>query len=271
MKRISIIFFVSIFLIINSNVISFAQRPVNKNYSSADKIKLFNGKNLDGWYTFLKDKGRNIDPNQVFQVKNGKIVISGEEFGCITSDAEYDNYKLLVEYKWGKRTFSPRVERARDSGILLHSTGEDGAYSGIWMHSIECQIIEGGTGDLLVVGDGTDKFSITCPVEPEKQNGSYIFSPTGKPATINKGRINWFGRDPDWKDVKDFRGTEDIEKPLGKWNKLECVVKNNEIIVYLNNILVNHATDVKPKKGRIQIQSECAEIIIRKFELSPLE
>ena len=26
------------------------------------KIKLFNGKNLDGWYTYLKDRGRNNDP-----------------------------------------------------------------------------------------------------------------------------------------------------------------------------------------------------------------
>ena len=49
----------------------------------------------------------------------------------------------------GQETCSPRVNNARDSGILLHSTGEDGAFSGIWMHSIECQLIEGGTGDRL--------------------------------------------------------------------------------------------------------------------------
>jgi hypothetical protein len=120
------------------------------------------------------------------------------------------------------------------------------------------------------VGDGTDRFSITCPVEPEKQNGSYRFSPAGKPVTINGGRINWFGRDPGWKDVKGFRGSEDVEKPVGKWNRLECIARGDEIIVYLNGTLVNRAMDVKPQKGKIQIQSEGAEIMIRKVDLTPL-
>jgi hypothetical protein len=105
-------------------------------------IDLFNGKDLSGWYIFLKEKGVNNDPNGVFTVKDGNIVISGEEFGCITTEDEFENYKLTVEFKWGKRTFYPREDRARDSGILLHSVGEDGASDGTWMHSIECQLIE---------------------------------------------------------------------------------------------------------------------------------
>ena len=234
------------------------------------KIQLFNGKNLNGWYTFIKGKGRNIDPDKVFTVQNGLIRISGEEFGCITTNEEFDNYKLLVEFKWGDITFAPRIEKARDSGVLLHSTGEDGGYSGIWMHSIECQIIEGGTGDLLVVGDGSEKFSVTCPVTPEKQGGSYVFQHSGNLVTINSGRINWFGRDPEWKDVKGFRGERDVEKPAGKWNKIECIVKGKEILIYLNGTLVNHAVDVQPQKGRIQIQSEGAEIFFKRIELTLL-
>jgi hypothetical protein len=234
------------------------------------KIHLFNGKNLDGWYTFLKGKGRNNDPNKVFTVQNGLIRISGEEFGCITSNDDYDNYKLEVEFKWGELTFTPRVGKARDSGVLLNSTGKDGGYSGIWMHSIECQLIEGGTGDMLVVGDGSKKFSLTCPVEAEKQGGSYVFKPNGAPATIHEGRINWYGRDPAWKDVKEFRGAKDIEKPIGKWNELVCIVQGKEITIYLNGTLVNHAMDVQPRKGRIQIQSEGAEILLRRVDLIPL-
>lgn len=234
------------------------------------KIHLFNGKNLDGWYTFIKDKGRNIDPKKVFTVQKGLIRISGEEFGCITTNEEYENYRLLVEFKWGDETFEPRVDKARDSGVLLHSTGEDGGYSGIWMYSIECQVIEGGTGDLLVVGDGSKKYSLTCPVANSKQGDSFVFDPSGKTETINGGRINWFGRDPGWIDVKGFRGVKDVENPVGKWNKIECIVKGPEITVYLNGILVNHAVDVKPQKGRIQIQSEGAEIFFRKVELTSL-
>ena len=269
-KRTVVISLVFTFLMVNFSEMVFAQSPAAVQTPSGRKVELFNGKNLDGWYTFIKGKGKNTDPNHVFQVIKRNIVISGEEFGCITTNDEYENYKLLVEYRWGERTFDPRVEKARDSGVLIHSIGDDGGYSGIWMFSIECQLIEGGTGDLLVVGDGTDRFSITCPVEPEKQNGSYRFSPAGKPVTVNGGRINWLGRDAGWKDVKGFRGSDDVEKPVGKWNRLECIARGNEIMVYLNGTLVNRAMNVKPQKGKIQIQSEGAEIMVRKIALTPL-
>jgi hypothetical protein len=243
--------------------------PERKNGKKSD-LQLFNGKNLDGWYTFIRERGKNVDPKKVFTVKNGMIRISGEEFGCITSNDEFENYKIIVEFKWGEITYAPRADKARDSGLLLHSVGEDGGSDGTWMHSIECQIIEGGTGDFIVVGDGSNKFSITCPVAPDKQGGSYVYQPSGNKATINSGRINWFARDPEWKDSKGFRGAKDIEKPVGKWNKIECIVKDKEIFIYLNGTLVNHAVDVQPQKGRIQIQSEGAEIFFRQIVLTPL-
>ena len=203
-------------------------------------------------------------------MKDGIIRISGEEWGCITTNKEFENYHLVTEFKWGEIVFEPRKEKARDSGILLHSQGEDGSKNGIWIHSIECQVIEGGTGDFIVVGDGSDKFQITSTVASEKQGDSYVFQLDGKPETINSGRINWFARDAEWKDVFDFRGENDVERPVGEWNKLECIVLNGTISIYLNGILVNKATNVKPKKGRIQIQSESAEIFFRKVELTPL-
>jgi hypothetical protein len=175
-----------------------------------------------GWYTFVKGKGTGIDPKQIFTVGDGLIKISGEEYGCITTNDEYSDYKLIVEFKWGPRTFTPRVDRARDNGILLHSTGVDGGYSGTWMYSIECQIIEGGTGDFLVVGDGTDKFSLTSNVAPKKPGGGNVYMPGGQPLTINKGRVDWFARDPNWKDVLGFRGEKDVEKEVGKWNRMYC-------------------------------------------------
>ena len=233
-------------------------------------IHLFNGKNLDGWYTFLQNRGRGNDPKKVFTVHDGLIRISGEEWGCITTNEEYRNYRLIVEFRWGTQTYAPRVNNAMDNGILLHSIGEDGGSEGIWMHSIECQIIEGGTGDFIVVGDGSPQFAITSPVAPEKQGGTYIFQLKGSPETINGGRINWFGRDPNWKDVKGFRGKNDIENPAGEWNLLECIAEGDKISIILNGTLVNQALNVKPSRGRIQIQSEGAEIFFRKVELTPL-
>ncbi|WP_349314018.1 DUF1080 domain-containing protein [Chitinophaga sp. MM2321] len=234
-------------------------------------IRLFNGQNLDGWYTFLHGRGRDADPKKVFTVNKGMLRVSGEEFGCITSDKEYDNYKLIVEFRWGDRTFSPRTNNARDNGILMHSTGADGAFDGTWMHSFECQLIEGGSGDFIVVGDGTDKYTLSTKVLPEKQGGCYVFSPSGDSVTVNGGRINWYGRDPEWKDVLGFRGKQDVERTPGKWNRMECICRGDEIFIVLNGKLVNHAFRVKPSRGRIQIQSEGAEIFFRRIDLRELK
>jgi hypothetical protein len=68
----------------------------------------------------------------------------------------------------------------------------------------------------------------------------------------------------------DFRGPQDVEKSVGEWNTLECHVLDGEITVYLNGVLVNRALDSKPKSGRIQIQSEAAEMLVRKVDLYPI-
>lgn len=234
------------------------------------QVKLFDGHSLDGWYTFLQDRGRNNDPKGVFTVSDGMIRISGEEWGCITTEDEYENYKIVVEYKWGELTHEPRLNNARDCGLLLHSQGEDGGSQGIWMHSIECQIIEGGTGDFIVVGDGSDQFQVTCNVRTDPQGNHFFSSLGGQLLTIKEGRINWYDRDPEWKDIKGFRGKQDMENPAGEWNTLECIVSGGQISVILNGTLVNQAMAVKPAKGRIQIQSESAEVFIRRVELTPL-
>jgi len=239
-------------------------------YKTAENkyLPLFNRKDLDGWYTFLKDRGRDNDPKKVFTVDKGMIRISGEEWGCITTNQDYENYRLILEFKWGEKTYEPRLDRARDSGLLLHSIGEDGGSQGIWMHSIECQIIEGGTGDFIMVGDGSDDFQITGTVSANKQGNNYVYDPNGEQATINRGRINWFDRDPNWQGVLGFRGKNDVEKPAGEWNTLVCIVNGDEITIYLNDVLVNKATKVKPHRGKIQIQSEGAELFIRRVDLA---
>jgi len=61
-----------------------------------------------------------------------------------------------------------------------------------------------------------------------------------------------------------------VEKPAGEWNTLECIADGDRLSIYLNGVLVNEATNVKPQKGSIQIQSESAEIFFRRVDLTPL-
>ena len=235
-----------------------------------ETIHLFNKKDLSRFYTYLKKRGRNNDPKKVFTIQDGVLRISGEEWGLLTTEEEYTTYRLVVEYKWGDETFPPRENGVRDSGVWLHAIGEDGAYrgEGNWMRGIEANIIEGGTGDLKPIGDGSDQFSLTAHVAPKKVQG-LVYQADGRKKTINLGRINWWGRDPGWNDTKGFRGKNDVEKPLGEWNRYELVVKGPSLDVFLNGVLVNQAVDVKPQKGRIGFQSEGAEIFFRRIDLVP--
>jgi hypothetical protein len=236
--------------------------------------KLFNGKDLTNFYTYLvapkkgeKPYGKNNDPQKVFTVVDSAIRVSGEVWGCFTTEKEYENYHLIVGFKWGEKTGPQREKAARDSGILLHCVGEDGV-AGPWMEGIECQMIEGGTGDLLFVkGKGQPKATVTV-----KQIGKqWYYDPKGEPREFAGGRANWWGRDPGWKDIKGFRGKQDVEKALGEWNTLECICAGDTITNILNGVIVNRCTKSSHAKGKILFQSEGAEVFFRRIELLPLK
>jgi len=239
-------------------------------------IALFNGKDLTNFYTFLRGHGKNKDPEGVFTVHDGMIHVTGKTFGCFTTDKEYSNYHLVVEFKWGEKTWPPREDRTRDSGILLHCVGEDGAAGGVWMESIECQMIEGGTGDFILV-KGKEQTTMTAECEkrrtgPEgKEHDEFYYKPGGEAHKFPPGRINWFGRDPLWKDVKGFRGKKDVEKPVGEWNRLECICDGDKITNVLNGTVVNAGSQASLTRGKILFQSEGAEVFFRKIELKPLK
>ncbi|HEX5471488.1 MAG TPA: family 16 glycoside hydrolase, partial [Lacipirellulaceae bacterium] len=99
-------------------------------------IRLFDGKTLGDCYTWLKDTKRN-DPRHVFTVSNGMIHISGDGLGGLVTNKRYRDYHLVLEFKFGERTWQNRKNAARDSGCLIHSNGIDGGYEGCWMPSIE--------------------------------------------------------------------------------------------------------------------------------------
>lgn len=246
----------------------------------ARPLKLFNGKDLTNFYTYLRGSGKNKDPEQVFTVQDGAIRVSGQVFGGFITEREFENYHLVVEFKWGEKTFPPRAKATRDSGILLHCVGEDGAAGGVWMESIECQMIEGGTGDFILVGGKKTTPSMTAEVEfrptgkqekdKERRKEPY-FKPGGKAMKFTGGRINWFGRDPDWKDELGFRGKKDVEKAIGEWNRLECICDGDKITNVLNGVVVNQGTGASHARGKILFQSEGAEVFFRRIDLMPLK
>lgn len=239
-----------------------------------EKIQLFNGRDLTHFYTWLASPGKgappygkNNDPEKVFTVHDGMIHVSGKVFGGLITEKEYADYHLVVEFRWGSRTWPPREKAARDSGILLHCTGQEGAAFGVWMESIECQIIEGGTGDFILVA-GKNKPQLT--VEAEQHNGEWYYRPGAPPRLFTSGRINWYGRDPAWQDRLGFRGRNDVEHPLGQWNRVECICAGDSITNMVNGKVVNRGHKASHTRGKILLQSEGAEIFFRTVELYPL-
>ena len=66
-------------------------------------IRLFNGKDLTGLTTWLRDTKR-ADPRRVFRVTDGLLHVTGDGFGYLAAETSYRDYRVVLEHKWGRRT-----------------------------------------------------------------------------------------------------------------------------------------------------------------------
>ncbi len=242
-------------------------------------LRLFNGKDLSGWKTWLLDS-RYDDPRRVYSVQDGLLRISGEGWGYLSTLESYRDYHLVVEFRWGASNWEPRSGKARDSGIFLHAVGPDGnSYDGqgAYRAAIECQIMQGAVGDLMLIRgrweDGSDvPVRLSARVAAQRDaDGWYTWDPSGQTVHLERiGRINWRHKDPGWQDRWDFRGANDIESPPGEWTRVDCLAREDSIRVKVNGQWVNEVTKVYPSAGAILLQCEGSEIFFRRVDLLPL-
>ena len=235
---------------------------------------LFNGKDLTGWDTWLgvphgkgKDQlvGLNKDPIGVYSVVDvdGKpaIRISGEVWGAITTTEEFENYHLKLEFKWGEKKWPPREKQKRDSGLLYHCVGPQGAQGSYWMRSQELQIQEGDVGDYYpVAGAG-------ATVEVTRGKGPTAYKKGGEKVVVPSKEIG--GRV-----VKSADGEK-----KGEWNTVELFVHGRTSVHVVNGranmVLTESWQTVKGKdepltKGKLQLQSEGAEVFYRNIAIRPI-
>jgi 3-keto-disaccharide hydrolase len=200
------------------------------------------------------------------------IHASGEGFGYLATDKEYQDYHVTVEYRWGKRTDGGKF--VRNSGLLLNAVGPDGGAGGTWMSCVECQLAQGCVGDLIVIR-GKDEQGKEIPVSltaetvlgPDKRPR---WKKGGEARTFTNRQLWWSLHDPDFKELLDTRGKNDVESPLGEWTKVECLCDGGRITVRANGQTINQTSDVFPTAGKILLQSEGFELFVRTFELHPL-
>lgn len=238
-------------------------------------ISLFNGKDFSGLTTWLKDTKRE-DPRGVFQVEDGLLHLSGDGNGCVATEKEYRDYRLVVEYKWGKKTDGGKY--VRNSGILLHATGPDGGAGGAWPSCIECQLAQGCAGDLIVIrgkDDGGKDIPVRLTAEtelaPDKRRHRWKKGGDAKTFPTTRGQLWWNNHDWDFEELIDTRGKNDVESLTGEWNRAEIICAGSKITVSINGHVVNECYDVFPSSGRILLQTEGFEIWFRKFEIGPIK
>lgn len=219
-----------------------------------------------------KPLGLNNDPKNVFTFeKVGKeqvLHVSGEIYGALTSKQEYKNYHLKLQFKWGDKLWEPRLNDPRDSGILYHCTGSYTKFWNVWMQSQEFQVQEGDVGDYY----GLSRVGIDIPSIKKEGEKEFDYSKDGSLNTFSKiEKINTSHCN------KGFNN----ENPHGEWNTLELIcfegtslhIVNGKVVMALFNSRHENADNqILPlTKGRIQIQSEAAEVYYKGVKIKSID
>ena len=254
---------------------------------------LWNGRDLSEWTTWLQKPdastevpgmqrgadgkykeaiGANRDPLKVFTVveEDGRSVIriSGQVFGELRSSQSLQNYRLRLQFKWGKAKWPPRdkPDTPRDSGLLYHVHAEPGAEGRVWARSVELQIQERDVGDLYAIGS---EISVRSSSRNINDNVVFDYDPNGEFRVFSQvpGKEGRCIKQPD------------NEKPSGEWNTVELVCFGEDSIHIVNGKVVMrlHAPrridgpkPVPVTSGPIILQSEGAEIFYRDIEHMPI-
>jgi hypothetical protein len=254
-------------------------------------VKLFNGRDWDGLDRYLaappgskEALGLNNDPRGVFKIEQvsgrGAIHVSGELYGAVTTHAEFTNMHIRVAYKWGEKKWPPRAEpkHYRDAGLLYWCIGPNGAGSGAWMRSTECNIMEKGVGQWWSVAgtyvdvEGRNVVLEKTPEVPYRGESPgeecVVWTPGSRTYTV--------------KPSEGITSPYDFEKPLGEWNLCEVIAWGPICIHLLNGKVTLVVTNTRFKekangpeqrlwRGKIQLQSEAAEIFYRDLEARPID
>jgi hypothetical protein len=236
-------------------------------------VRLFNGRDLDGWYTFLQEHGRDADPDRVITIEDGAIHLykhaddgSKVVMGYIGTKEEYGEYHLRWQYRWGEKKFEPRHALKRDAGLYYHILGDDA----VWPRALQFQIQETDVGDLLALYG----FQLDTWIDPKtegEENPAFLDPEQGgKPRVLGGKGIGYQGR---------LRGPFEVDG----WNTAEVIAKGDTTVHVLNGHVVNRGRNIRlvdpeepgePRpitKGRIALEIEAAEMWFRNVEIRQLD
>lgn len=239
--------------------------------SSFAQKSLFNGKNLKNWDIYLgspiagfEELANKATPESTYQVINvdgqKMIHVSGDINASLATKAEYENYHIRLEFKWGEKVYGKR-----NSGLLYHSFGPFGASFGTWMATIEHQLMHDNLGDTYLM---CNTYCETKVIKGADEK-SYIFSPEGQSTSFSETDNG-----------RSIKKAKDAENALGQWNAIDLycfgqtsvhVVNGQVVMINTNCCKVENGLKLPLTKGKIQLQSEGGELFVRKIEIEKIK
>lgn len=215
-----------------------AAEPASPAPAEGKTTSLFNGKDLTGWHVDVPQLDKEPDAKPTFIVRDGLLVSLGQPGGHLITDAQHENYRLMVEYRF--------AAKPGNCGVLVHASTPRALYK-MFPKSIEVQMNHQHAGDFWCIGE-----DITVPDMIKRRGPQENWG-----VTEGKGR-------------RIMNLTDDSENKPGEWNTMviECV--GDAVKVWVNGDLVNHGTKCTASKGQLALQAEGSEVEFRKLELTPI-
>ena len=148
---------------------------------------------------------------------------------------------------------------------MYHAVGAQGADGGFWMRSHEFQIEEGDCGDYWACAGAI--FDVNSKME---KDSSFVYSKYGESHTFST--VSPLGRN-----CKKF---PDAEKTTGEWNTIDLYCLGGTSVHMINGVVnmilrnsrqLEGGSEVSLTKGKIQFESEGAEMFIRNLQISSID
>ncbi len=186
--------------------------------------------------------------------------------GYISTEKEYGNYHLRLQYRWGEKKFEPRFKMKRDAGLYYHLIGPDQ----IWPRGLQFQIEQTNVGDLIVL-HGVQLDTTIDPKTRSEPMPTFLEGEQGGAPYVLGGKGIAY--------LKHLAG----ELERDGWNTAEIIARGDTTTHILNGRVVSKGTGVRLvdpdnpgttrpiTRGRIALEIEAAELYFRNVELRLLE
>ncbi len=204
----------------------------------AHTVNLFNGKNLEGWHVDVPEMDSIPGTINPFIVRDGMLVSLGTPQGHLITDAQYQDYRLEVEYRF--------AGEPGNCGVLVHASTPRALYK-MFPKSIEVQMMHENAGDFWCIVQ-----NITTENMEERRGP----------------QADWGITEGKERRIKNL--TDGSENPLGQWNRMVVECLKNQIKVWVNGDLVNYGYEATAQSGQIAVQAEGSEVEFRKLLLTPI-